>query len=169
MVDEENDEGPFEAFSEDEARFASVLLRHQVRFIVAGGYAVRAHGYLRYAHDLDLVIDRSVPNLLRLEKAFEELRVPNPRETVENFASAPNPQLKLSLGLVEMMAAVESLSFLDLAKEAITISDAGFTLAVISARQLIYVKERSLARGARKGDKEAQDLKDVEELRRRVP
>ena len=67
-------------------------------------------------------------------------------------------------GFVDILAAAESQTFEDLAKEAITVSDAAFTLAVISLRQLIYVKRCMLARGARTGEKAAQDLKNIERL-----
>lgn len=37
----------------------------QVRYLVVGGLAVIAHGYVRYTNDLDLVIQLDEPNARR--------------------------------------------------------------------------------------------------------
>jgi hypothetical protein len=44
-----------------------------IRFIVIGGVAVGAHGYLRSTEDLDLVPDPDPENLARLTEALEKL------------------------------------------------------------------------------------------------
>src|SRR5947208_2397197 len=45
----------------------------RVRFVVIGGYAVRFYGYLRPAHDLDLVIQCAECNLRQIQEALEVL------------------------------------------------------------------------------------------------
>lgn len=47
-----------------------VLNDGEVRYLVAGGLAVNAHGYIRYTQDIDLVIALDSANILR---AFEML------------------------------------------------------------------------------------------------
>ncbi|MEA5444753.1 hypothetical protein VCB98_02860 [Gammaproteobacteria bacterium AB-CW1] len=44
-----------------------------VRYLVAGGLAVNAHGYLRYTKDADLVIELAPDNILAAIKALEDL------------------------------------------------------------------------------------------------
>ena len=44
-----------------------------VRYLVAGGLAVNAHGYLRFTRDIDLVIQLSPQNILSAFAAFETL------------------------------------------------------------------------------------------------
>lgn len=51
----------------------SVLVNHEVAFIVVGGYAVAAHGFVRATKDIDICPDPSEENLLRLAAALEEL------------------------------------------------------------------------------------------------
>jgi len=62
-----------------------------VRYLVAGGLAVVAHGYLRYTKDVDLVIQLQPDNIRRAFKALGGLgyrpRVP---VTAEQFADAAN-------------------------------------------------------------------------------
>lgn len=60
-----------------------------VRFLVAGGLAVNAHGYLRFTKDADLVLDLEPGNVRR---AFEALRLlgyqPSVPITADGFADA---------------------------------------------------------------------------------
>jgi hypothetical protein len=49
------------------------LSEFEVRFVVAGGVAVGAHGYVRGTEDLDLVPDPDPENLARLTAALEKL------------------------------------------------------------------------------------------------
>lgn len=59
----------------------------QVRFIVVGGVAVNAHGYLRFTKDVDLVIQLSERDILSAFRALESIdyRPSNPI-TAEEFA-----------------------------------------------------------------------------------
>lgn len=50
-----------------------VLLDHEVDFIVIGGFAVAAHGFVRATKDLDVCPDPRRQNLRRLAGALEEL------------------------------------------------------------------------------------------------
>ncbi len=49
---------------------AAALHREQVRYLVAGGLAVNAHGYVRHTLDIDLVIGLDADNI---ERAFRAL------------------------------------------------------------------------------------------------
>ncbi len=50
-----------------------VLADHQVDFIVVGGYAVAAHGFVRATKDVDICPDPAEENLMRLADALAEL------------------------------------------------------------------------------------------------
>ena len=61
--------------------------REQVRYLVVGGVAVNLHGYVRLTVDLDVMVDLSEKNLLKILKIMERLdytpRVPvNPSDLV---------------------------------------------------------------------------------------
>ncbi len=49
------------------------LHKHEVQFVVIGGVAVSAHGFVRGTEDLDLVPDPDPANLQRLTVALEAL------------------------------------------------------------------------------------------------
>lgn len=51
----------------------STLVDHEVAFVVVGGYAVAAHGYVRATKDIDICPDPTSENLQRLADALAEL------------------------------------------------------------------------------------------------
>jgi hypothetical protein len=66
---------------------ASALSTAEVRYLVAGGTAVNAHGYLRLTNDLDIVIHLDPDNLQRGWSALEDLGYhPTIPVTVKEFA-----------------------------------------------------------------------------------
>jgi len=63
----------------------------KVRYLVAGGLAVVAHGYLRFTNDLDLVIQLQTDNIRRAFEALGELGYrPLVPITSKQFADAGN-------------------------------------------------------------------------------
>jgi hypothetical protein len=66
---------------------AAALSGAEVRYLVAGGIAVNAHGYLRMTNDLDIVIHLDPDNLMRAWSALEGLGYyPTIPVTLEEFA-----------------------------------------------------------------------------------
>lgn len=65
------------------------LHRERVRFLVVGGLAVAAHGYLRFTKDVDLVVELVPANV---QRAFDALRsagyLPHAPVTSADFADA---------------------------------------------------------------------------------
>lgn len=58
----------------DPVRALSALIEHEVRFVLIGGLAGRAHGSPTITNDLDICYDRSPENLARLAEALKVLR-----------------------------------------------------------------------------------------------
>lgn len=56
--------------------FLKLCLRHKVRFMVIGGYAVIHHSRPRYTGDLDLWVDASLENAERVVAALQEFGFP---------------------------------------------------------------------------------------------
>jgi predicted nucleotidyltransferase len=70
-------------------QIVSALNHANVRYVVAGGLAVIAYGYLRLTMDVDLVIDLERENLLRALNALEMIGYkPRLPVTKEAFADA---------------------------------------------------------------------------------
>lgn len=62
---------PDRVFRPDE--IIRVLAAHGVEFVVIGGLAVQAHGYVRLTQDLDVIVRPSLLHLTRLSEAFVDL------------------------------------------------------------------------------------------------
>jgi hypothetical protein len=65
-----------------------VLNQADVRYLVAGGLAVNAHGYLRYTKDADLVLQLNTSNIVHAFDALAELGYkPSVPITAKQFAN----------------------------------------------------------------------------------
>ena len=58
--------------SRDLRELLKCFLSHEVRFLIIGGHAVSYHGYPRFTKDLDLWIDRSEDNAVRVVEALRD-------------------------------------------------------------------------------------------------
>ena len=51
----------------------ATLNKHRVQYLIVGGLAVVAHGYVRFTADVDLMVSVDPPNLTRMVAAMKEL------------------------------------------------------------------------------------------------
>ena len=71
--------------SPDFKEFLQSLNDNQVRYLVAGGYAVAFHGYPRYTKDLDIWIELERANAERLVTALDQFGFASLELTAEDF------------------------------------------------------------------------------------
>jgi hypothetical protein len=116
----------------DAERLLEALEQASVHFVVIGGFAVSAHGYLRATKDLDIVPDPNQQNLERLAmvladlgasvlgpEEFEKQELPDPRDP-EALALGGNLVLTTKHGRLDIMQIVgPDLEFADLATAAV--------------------------------------------------
>jgi len=60
------------ALSRDLKEFLSLLVEHEVKFMLVGAYAVAVHGYARNTEDIDFWIDRDEANAVRVLNVLSE-------------------------------------------------------------------------------------------------
>ncbi len=72
-------------FEEEIEHFLIVLSKHEVRYLLVGGLAVNFHGYSRTTGDVDLWLDESKENRVKLVNALKEYNV----EGAEAFLTHP--------------------------------------------------------------------------------
>jgi hypothetical protein len=140
------------------------LHEHGVSFVVIGGVAVGAHGYVRATADLDLVPDPSPDNLRRLGNGLVSLEATLPAAGGRPFTPArDSPSLgqaqSISLdtrhGPLDLQRVPGVPGYHDLERDAVTSDLLGVPVRVCSLEHLRRMKE---TRG------EAQDLADLERL-----
>ena len=59
-------------FSQDFREFVELLIKHNVDYLIVGGYAVGIHGYPRYTGDLDIWLHNTPENADKILKAVNE-------------------------------------------------------------------------------------------------
>jgi hypothetical protein len=150
----------------------AALHRHEVEFVVIGGYSLAAHRYVRATKDLDVVPEPNRANLERLLAALEDLDAEPlaigdfkahevPELNLENLERGGNWLLRTRYGRLDVMQYVEGMkSYAQLRAGAITRELPGFDRPPLFAGldDLIALKQ---AAGR------DQDLADIAELERR--
>lgn len=72
-------------FEEEIENFLIMLSKHEVRYLLVGGLAVNFHGYSRTTGDVDLWLDESKENRIKLINALKEYKI----EGAEAFLTHP--------------------------------------------------------------------------------
>jgi hypothetical protein len=127
------------------------LSRREVRFVVIGGVAVGAHGYVRGTEDLDLVPDPDPDNLKRLTRALAELESTLPTVEERPFDPATDAGVIRRGGNVTAMTRFGELdvvqhargvpSYSQLEKDAVDSELLGVPVRVCSLTRLREMKE----------------------------
>jgi len=96
----------------DFKEFLSLLLSHQVRFLVIGAHALAVHGRPRYTGDLDIFIDPTKANAKRLLLALSEFGFGGVGLRVEDFIT---PDRVAQLGYppvrIDILTAISGVTF----------------------------------------------------------
>lgn len=134
----------------------TTLVDHEVAFIVVGGYAVAAHGYVRATKDIDICPEPAAENLRRLADALAELEAEpiGLEEFVGEFDLKPdldglqaggNWTLKTKFGRLDVMQHLEGLGedgggWRELAPHAVNRSFLGHDCLFCSYEDLLKMK-----------------------------
>ena len=139
------------------------LIEADVRFVLVGGLAVIAWGYLRTTHDVDLVPDPDPDNLERLARLMEDLggKVEVKDETLGPGAirlflrSGDKALIRTELGVVDVLQGIPQIpQFSELASRAVQADLDGVSVTVCSLADLRAMK-RAADRHLDRADLEA--------------
>ena len=141
----------------DFSEFVQLLNKHDVEYLLVGGYAVVAHGYVRATGDMDVWIRPSRSNAAKLIEVLEEFGFGSLGLKVDDFLTRDaivqlgRPPLR-----IDLVTSPEKLSFDDCyGKRVVVEVDKGLTVNVIDLHSLITNK-KAVGR--------AKDLDDLENL-----
>jgi hypothetical protein len=144
--------------SQDFKELLSILAKHEVRYLIIGGYAVMLYSEPRWTKDLDLWIAIDAANACAVFKALKEFGAPLTDLSAEDFSEPGyfyqmgNPPLR-----VDVMMEIPGGDFNEAWNRRNTVSIGENQVHFISREDLIAVK---LASGR------DQDLKDVESIKK---
>jgi predicted nucleotidyltransferase component of viral defense system len=140
---------------DQEMPFIEAFNRHEVRYLVIGGTAVRFHGCRRLVNDLDIVVDNSKENARRVCDAVTEVIGRQPFTL--NDLCKPGQKLSPHYYYLDILTSLDSIRFDEAYDEKVTVDVSGITIHIISKLHLICSKKAS-SRG--------KDLDDVQALER---
>lgn len=128
------------------------LVKAEIRFVLVGGLAVNAWGYLRATRDIDLVPDPAAENLDKLDLLLTELggrvdvggRLLDPAAVTTFLKVGDRTQVVTELGGVDILQGLPQIPhFADLDAEASDVEIEGFVVRVCSFDHLIAMKRAS--------------------------
>ncbi|MCP5559507.1 MAG: hypothetical protein H7A55_17320 [Verrucomicrobiaceae bacterium] len=135
-----------------------LLAKHEVRYLVVGGYAAMHYSQPRFTKDLDIWLEPTTANSQRLMLAFHEFGMPLIDVTVEDFASE---SFQYMVGrapvLFDFLTSLPAMRFTDCWQDRATDQSEGFPVHYLSKQALIEAKKRAAR---------PQDLADLDEMRR---
>ncbi len=87
--------------------------KHNVRFLIAGAYAMSKVGYSRSTYDIDLWVDKTKENAINIYNALAEFGVPFEIEP-DNFLE-PNSVLQIGIepNRIDILTDIDGLTFDD--------------------------------------------------------
>ena len=143
---------------QDFTDFLSLLNKHQVEYLLIGGYAVGLHGYVRATNDIDVWIEASIQNAIKTESAIREfgfdLPTLSPDRLIEKgqVTRMGHPPMR-----IEVLNSISGVSFREAYARKLIVSIGTLEIPMISLQDLL-VNKRCSGR--------TKDLADVEELER---
>lgn len=96
----------------DFREFLKLLNKHEVRYLVVGGYAVGFHGYPRTTADLDVWVSATPENAARVVAALKVFGFPSAAE-VEPLLSSPGKLVRMGVPplRLELLTSISGVQF----------------------------------------------------------
>lgn len=144
------------ALNRDFKEFLELLNKHNVKYLVVGGYSVAIHGHPRYTKDIDIWILTSTKNATSLINALNEFGFGSLELSAKDFE---NPGYVVQLGnapaRIDILTSLTGVEFDDCWDNRVEVEEEGLVYSVISLKDL-RTNKTTLGR--------YQDLADLEQL-----
>jgi hypothetical protein len=142
--------------SKDFKEFIALLNKHDVKYLLVGGYAVAIHGYPRYTKDLDVWIALSPGNAHKMLMVLNDFGFGELELTTEDFTKSDQIiQLGYPPNRIDIITSLTGINFNDSYENRLVIDLGDIEILVIDRDNL---KKNKLATGR------LQDLADAENI-----
>ncbi|MFO7824157.1 MAG: nucleotidyltransferase [Cyclobacterium sp.] len=143
-------------FPEDFRSFIESLNKHGVEYLLIGGFAMGAYGYIRSTGDLDIFIHATEENAQRALKAcidfgIDEADLKEEMFLVEKMIGIGMPPLR-----IEILKKLDTIDFKYAYQRAETKSPDGLEIKIVALDDLILLKEAAV-----KGRNKERDREDL--------
>ncbi len=95
----------------DFSDFLTLLNRHDVKYLLIGGYAVNDYGYIRTTNDMDIWIAVSPENAQKMVIVLKEFGFDLPELTEELFLSKKTIQMGVVPIRIDVLGAIDGVEF----------------------------------------------------------
>jgi len=136
-------------FNPDFKEFVQLLIKNQVEYLVVGGYAVSIHGYPRYTGDLDIWINPTPKNSVKVLDCLNEL---TENDFIKEYGII---QLGYPPVRIDIINTLDGVTFDECFQNKSIIEIDGLSVYIISLNDLIKNK-KTIAR--------PRDIDDIENL-----
>lgn len=101
-------------FSQDFSEFVELLNKHNAEYLIVGGYAVGLHGHPRYTGDLDIWLNPTEENAIKILKCVNEFGFSSFNLKVDDFTKEGNViQLGYPPLRIDLLTEIDGVSFSD--------------------------------------------------------
>ena len=139
--------------------FLRLCNEREVKYLVIGGYAVSIHGYVRYTKDIDVAIELSEKNAMRISLVIQEFGLGSLGLTNEDFLRKNFiTQLGHEPVRIDILNDVSGVSFAQAWKNRKEVEYYGVRINFIGLKELLILKKLA---------GRSQDKVDVEKLEAR--
>ena len=133
-------------FSNDFREFLHALNEQEVEYILVGGFAVILHGYQRVTGDMDIWVNRTEENYIRIKAAFDQFGMPLFDMSRENFLFEKSMDV-FRFGrrpnAIDIMLSVKGLQFSECFEIAKWFEDDGLQIKVLHINHLRHAKKEA--------------------------
>ena len=153
-------------FTESHQELLKLLIKHQVNFLLIGGYAVIYYGYKRTTGDMDLWLEPSNENKLKLIPVLEEFKFD--KDGIKHIS-----QLDFTKNLafhfweeperVDCLTRISNVDFDDAFKQKTIANIEGISVPIIQYKHLIMSK---MTTNRLKDKSDIEELQKIEEAKK---
>jgi len=144
-------------FSQDFKEFVALLQKHQVEYLIVGGYAVGIHGHPRFTGDLDIWLNPSFENAKKILQCVNEFGFSSFKLQESDFTKEGNViQLGYPPLRIDLLNQIDGVSF-----------DACFVnrkVVEVDELQLNFIGYQDLLKNKESSGR-PRDLDDIENLK----
>lgn len=140
----------------DFKEFLSLLNSNEVKYLLIGGYAVSFYGYVRATADMDVWVERSSENAVRVVQSLKEFGFTSEGSSPEFFTQKRKvARMGIPPMRIEVLTSISGVDFAECYPRRCSVVIDGVNVDVISVNDLLVNKRAS---------NRTKDLADVEEL-----
>lgn len=144
--------------AQDFEDFVKLLNKHHVDYMVVGGYALAFHGKPRHTGDLDIWINRSETNAVKLVSAIKEFGLASLGLTKSDFMQEGYvTQIGYPPLRIDILNTIDGVKFEDAYPNKLIIDVDGIEIKYIGLREFIVNKTAS---------GRSQDIADLKEIKK---